>query len=250
MPFMMSAWAGSIPVAESENQIPADMEAFVYVSGQSDNEEANEIRNRIIEMAKDALYERYSVDDYRFTVKSRWIPRSILNLSDSQLIEIEPEVPVNRYTIFNLSFRENGAIHSAQVQFVVETEKRLPVAIARIPSGSRMMTDMIEYRWVSAPAGGNQLVESKEDLIGKQLRRTLAAGQPVRYADITGGYLIEAGEEALLKFNQAGVQIELQVYARESGGQDEEIIFYSEETRNRYLGKITGPGVAKWKRTF
>lgn len=211
---------------------------------------ATETQERVLELASIALGEKYDTNRYRFELKARWIPNSILDLSPDRIQTVNPTERIDRYTTFEVRYQTNGRVESSQIQLVVEIEKRLPVANQRIPSGETIKEEMLGELWVPVATNRGQLVENSDELIGYKVRRTLAPGQPVRHAEVTKGFLIQSGETAQLIFDETGVRIEIEVIAQSSGAQDEEIIFFSEETRNRYLGRITGPGVAKWRKTL
>jgi len=214
------------------------------------SEIATETQDRVLELASIALGENYDTNRYRFELKARWIPKSILDLAPERIQTVKPIQKIDRNTTFEVRYQTNDRVESSQIQLVVEIEKRLPVANQRIPSGETIKEEMLGELWVPVATNRGQLVENSDELVGYKVRRTLAPGQPVRHAEVTKGFLIHSGETAQLIFDETGVRIELEVIAQSSGEQDEEIIFYSEETKNRYLGRITGPGVAIWRRTL
>lgn len=207
-------------------------------------------QERILELATVALEEQYDSDLNRFELKPRWIPRSILEMAPDRIQTVKPTERIDRYTTFEVRYQMNDRVESSNIQLVIEIEKRVPVANQRIPSGETIKEEMLGELWVPVSTNRGQLVENSDDLIGYKVRRTLAPGQPVRHAEVTKGFLILSGETARLIFDETGVRIEIEVIAQSSGEQDEEIIFFSEETKNRYLGRITGPGVATWRRTL
>jgi len=211
---------------------------------------ATETQERVLELARIALGKQYDSDLYRFDIKARWIPRSILDLAPDRIQTVKPTERIERYTTFEVSYHMNDRVEASQIQLVIEIEKRLPVANQRIPSGETIKEEMLGELWVPVSISRGQLVENSDELVGYKVRRTLAPGQPVRHAEVTKGFLIQSGETARLIFDETGVRIEIEVIAQSSGEQDEEIIFFSEETKNRYLGRITGPGVAIWRKTL
>jgi len=211
---------------------------------------ATETQKRVLELATIALNEQYDTDLYRFELKARWIPKSILDLAPGRIETVKPTERIDRYTTFEVRYHMNDRVEASQIQLVIEIEKKLPVANQRIPSGETIKEEMLGELWVPVSTNRGQLVENSGELIGYKVRRTLAPGQPVRHAEVSKGFLIESGETVRLIFDETGVRIEIEVIAQSSGEQDEEIIFFSEETKNRYLGRITGQGVAIWRKTL
>ncbi|REL38655.1 flagella basal body P-ring formation protein FlgA [Rhodohalobacter sp. SW132] len=203
----------------------------------------------IVEKALRSIEEIYDMERYRFSLSPRWIPGSLQRVDGGQIRSVTPEGGIERYTNFTVSYMDRNQLRSAQIQLLVDTERKLPVANRRIPGGERIAENDLDMRWVNVPNDRGQLVDSVHDLDGKTVRRTLANGQPVRYADITSEYLVEAGDVIRLIFEQNGVRIEMEAEARQSGAQDEEIIIYNKDTRKRYVGRVSGPGIALWIRT-
>lgn len=231
-----------IPVLNSgssllEGRIPSDISR-------------NETKEVILRKALESLKAEHNPDEYRFSLKPRWIPGSLLEVKPESIVSVVREGSVERYTNFEVTFQENNRYLKSQVQLAVNPERKLPVANRRILNGEVIKASDLDFQWVSVPYDRGQLVNEEADLAGKTLRRTLAAGQPVRHADVGREYIIEAGDEVQLIFEEKGIRIEITGIARQSGVQYEEINIYSDETRRRYRGRIIGPGVATWKSTF
>lgn len=214
------------------------------------NEGETQMVDKISEMALDELKNRSDPDTYRFGVTPRWIPGSLAGAPAEDLISVTLAGNIERFTVFDVAYRERGAEQHVQVQMAVDIDRYMPVAGRRIMNGETLHSSDITMSWISVPYDRGQLVTAADFLTGKTIRRTLSVGQPFRYADVSSELIIEAGETVRLIFEEYGVQIELTVEARQSGAQDEEIHFYSHETRKRYSGRVVGPGVALWTKTL
>lgn len=209
-----------------------------------------DIVDYITEKALDELYQN-SVDSlYRFSVTPRWLPGTLTRSTPDDIIDLQLKSNIERYTVFEVAYLHRNRRQTVEIQLSVDIERQLPVASDRIMNGDMIDERDIEMRWISVSHDRGQLVGKQEELIGKTMRRTLVPGQPIRYADISSDFLIEAGDQVQLIFESDGIQIQIAVEARQSGAQDEEISFYSNETRKRYQGKITGPGEAIWTKTI
>lgn len=213
-------------------------------------ENTSDTRDVIVGKARSAIEEIYDMDRYRFTLTARWIPGSLQRIDPGQIRSVVPEGSVERFTNFKVSYMEKSNLKSAQVQLMVDTERKLPVANRRIANGEIIREDDMDLRWVSVPYDRGQLVEKVADVSGKTIRRTLSDGEPVRYADISSEYLVEAGDTIQLLFEQNGLRVVIESEARQSGAKDEIITIYSKETRKRYMGKVDGPGIAIWTGTL
>lgn len=204
----------------------------------------------ITEKALDVLYQN-SIDGlYRFSVAPRWLPGTLTRSNPDDIIDLQLKSDIERYTVFEVAYLHRNRRQTVEIQLSVDIEQQLPVASDRIMNGDLINENDIEMRWISVTHDRGQLVSKQEELIGKTIRRTVIPGQPIRYADISSDFLIEAGDQVQLIFESDGIEIQISVEARQSGSQDEEISFYSNETRKRYQGKISGPGVAIWTKTI
>ena len=249
---------GSESPAEPYNNIhvqePADISRFERTDNRSAGypmvrQQPTETREIIVKKALNALNRSHDMDSYRFSITPRWIPGSLERLDADKITSVEPDGNVERYTNFTVTYRDRGRTQTANVQLMVETERMLPVASQRIMSGTELETSTLTMRWVSVPYDRGQLVEQMDDIEGKTLRRTLSDGQPIRYADISSEYLVEAGETVKMIYEQNGLRIVIEGEARQSGAQDDEITIYNKETRKRYVGRVSSPGVVLWKGT-
>lgn len=255
---ILSLVGGESP-AEPYNSIhvqePADISLFNRTDIRSAGypiarQSTTDTRERIVKRALEALNSFHDPESYRFSITPRWIPGSLERIDADKITSVEPEGNVERYTNFTVTYRERGRKHTANIQLMVETERMLPVASERIMSGTELKSSTLTMRWVSVPYDRGQLVEQMDEIEGKTLRRTLSDGQPIRYADISSEFLVEAGERVEMIYEQNGLRIVIEGEARQSGAQDDEITIYNKETRKRYLGKVSSPGVVIWKGTL
>jgi flagella basal body P-ring formation protein FlgA len=210
----------------------------------------DETRALILEKARKALIERYNGDRYRFKLKARWIPGSLLKASPENILSVHPEGQIRRASNFQVVYQSQTGRKTELIQLTVQAEKKVPLAKKRIRSGEILLSNNFEMRWLPVVMDRDRLVASVEKLHGKTLRRTLTAGQPVREADISSEYLIEAGESVTLIYAGNGIEIGMKAEARESGSAGDEIKLFSKETRKRYLGKIKNPGTVIWIQTL
>ena len=218
--------------------------------------DTSDTRQVILNKAMEALRAQYEGQGYRFRVSGRWIPGSLRRAPSEQIGEVEPAGPLRPYSRFDVWVQPaaRGGRHRnpqrVQVQLKVEAERKLPVASRRLSKGTVIAPGDFSLQWIGQAPNRRNWVAEEASLVGKTLRRTLLAGQPVEQDQISGEYVIEAGEPVRLLFKQQGLAIELHGEARQSGARQEEITIYSTETRRKYLGRVTGPGIAVWTKTL
>lgn len=206
-------------------------------------------REVLIEKALETLEAKFGAEEYQFTISPRWIPSSLLDADAEQIQSVKLQGGVLRYTQFEVIYKNAGHTQRVQIQFKVEAEQKLPVLSHRLQSGEVIKPDDIQLQWVAIDLGRQQPIQKAEYLVGKILRRTVRAGQPILQAHVSSAYMVEAGDAVQLLFSEYGIQITMTCEARQHGALDEEIQIYCKETRNKYLGKITGPGEATWQKT-
>lgn len=225
-------------------------EVHQRIQGDAHHSDQMDIVDYITEKAMEVLYQNTEDGLYRFTVTPRWLPGTLTRSTPDEIIDLQLKSNIERYTVFEVAYLYRNRRQSVEIQCSVDIERQLPVASDRIMNGNTIDERDIEMRWVSVTHDRGQLVSEQEEIIGKTIRRTVVPGQPIRYADISSDFLIEAGDQVQLIFENDGIEIQITVEARQSGAQDEEISFYSNESRKRYQGKISGPGVAIWTKTI
>ena len=230
--------------------------AFILIgiisSGESNSivNPAEETREAIIDMALKSLQEQYDEDEYRFSVSARWMPGSLLKNDPEQIESVKLSGSLSKYTVFEVTYRNRSALEKTEVQLAVVTEKILPVLKERKVPGEKLNDNDLDWNWVEINPSKTEPISAVQALIGKTLRRTINAGNPVFDSEISSSFMVEAGELVNLVFDEHGIQIVLSCEARQDGALDDEISIYCKETRRKYEGKITGPGEAKWQKTY
>ena len=207
-------------------------------------------RTAIVELAMESLEERYDPERYRFEVTPRWIPGSLARMDRSVIREVVPDGNIERNTNFDVTYEANGRRRHVQVQLQLEIEKRIPVMADRVRAGQIITRDDWMLRWVPVSRNRGQLVTESAEMEGKTVRRTLARGEPVRNADLSTEYMVEAGDVVTLIFMRNGMRIDINAIARQNGALNETIRLYSDETRKTYMGNVNGSEEVHWVRTL
>ncbi len=213
-------------------------------------EQNEQTLKKILAMAQQELLNQTDPNTYRFALSSRWVPASLLQVPPSQISSVKPTTEINRYTNFDVFIKQGGSTRRMQIQLSVQIEKMLPVASQRIINGQVIDASQIDYQWVTVSGLNNNLVESRQELLGKIIRRTLTIGQPIRFADLASEFIIHAGDEVTMLYNRHGVEILIKTEARQNGEYDEVITLYSNENRTRYLGRVISRDKVKWEKTL
>jgi flagella basal body P-ring formation protein FlgA len=209
-----------------------------------------EVKSLILKKAKASLVRRFSKGEYRFQVRPRWIPNTLLQQRTTEIQAVHLKGNVKRYTTFDVLYTLRGKRKKAQVQLKVKIERKVPVAVRRLPRDSKIEEEDLELQWVPVLEYQGKLVSDTAILKGKTLRRTLLAGQPVREKYVSRNYVIEAGDQVKVIIERAGIWVQVTGEARENGAKGDKIGIYSKETRRKYVGEVIRPGVTLWKNTL
>jgi flagella basal body P-ring formation protein FlgA len=209
----------------------------------------NDTEELILKKAHELLEQHFDPDKSRFELTARWIPRRLLGIDSERIQEVRLAGGIDRYTNFDVLFQSGQKQRKVQIQLAVDLEQKLPVAIKRLSSGSKISKNDIRMQWKRTPIAENYVTD-KQQLIGKTLRKTLVSGQPIRSDYIGADYIIKAGDKVRLIVEKKGLRIEIVAEARENGAKGESIRVYSDETRRKYVGQIISEGIVKWKKTL
>tara|TARA_Y100001935_G_scaffold217449_1_gene189768 strand:+ start:223962 stop:224666 length:705 start_codon:yes stop_codon:yes gene_type:complete len=207
-------------------------------------------REVIAQMAAQEVESRFDQELYRFEMEPRWIPASLLKVTASQIRSVELTGNIETYTNFEVVYVSAHRTRKTQIQMKIEAEQQLPVPVMRMVSGSRIDKDDVEMRWIPIQLGRDKWVQTPELLIGKVLRRTKNAGDPIAEDDISETLLVEAGDEVQIVFTEYGIEISVTCEARQDASAHEQVVVYCKETRKKYLGEVTNPGVIQWIKTL
>lgn len=232
---------------QADRNLPKAPSAYVFAEKQV---AGNETKKVILQKALETLKERFDPDKYRFRLSARWIPGSLLRVEPERIRSVEVVRGVDRYTNFDVVVRNGSHRQHTQIQLAVHIEQKLPVLTRRIGKGEVLQAGDLAIQWVVVRHNRQELITETQSLIGKTLTKSMLPGQPVRHSEVSGRYLIEAGDLVQLIFKSGGFRIELTGEARQSGAKNDEIRIYSKETRKKYVGKVIAPGVAKWQKTL
>ncbi|WP_138430772.1 flagellar basal body P-ring formation chaperone FlgA [Fodinibius saliphilus] len=213
-------------------------------------ENDRDTKQMILQQAKEQLLQQFSAENYRFDIKARWIPRRLLEVGVQGILGVQLDGNVRRYTNFEVLYRDHQKKRRVQIQLVVELEKKVPVVIRRIRSGSEIKKEDLKNQWVSLSRNKDNLIEDVDTLIGKTLRRTLLTGQPVQKSFISREFIVEAGDQVQVLIRKKGIQVQVAGEARENGAKGDKIRIYSDETRRKYVGEVVRSGLILWKNTL
>jgi flagella basal body P-ring formation protein FlgA len=117
-----------------------------------------------------------------------------------------------------------------------------PVTLTRLPSDTVLQPDDIHIARVPSALLQTEVARSVDQIVGMQLRRAVAAGQPLRLADLTPPSLVQRGSMVRIELSSPGLTITGQAIALDTGAQGEKIRVQNITSHAFLFAQVVGPG--------
>jgi flagellar basal body P-ring formation protein FlgA len=127
---------------------------------------------------------------------------------------------------------------SGRVDEVVEA----PVAATRLLPETVLRPDDVHIARVRAAVLHNEVARSVDQIVGMQLRRPVAAGQPLRLTDLTRPPLVQRGATVQIELSAAGLFVTGQAVALDAGAQGEKVRVQNLTSHAFLFAQVIGPG--------
>ena len=131
------------------------------------------------------------------------------------------------------------------VRGTVNAYTNIPVLTQSVPRGEIVSDSDISIEKVEIRSDFDKIIVDRADIVGKQARRALGAGQPLRFSQLMHPILIERGQEVTLVSGIAGVQVRMQGKALASGAAGDRILVANERSGRRLEGVVGQDGTVK-----
>ena len=117
----------------------------------------------------------------------------------------------------------------------------VPVAAKDLKTG-RIITaeDILSKRVLQESVKDAGSVKT-EDLIGKEVKKTIRAGQPVTQNDVRSQVMVAKGKIVTLNFTKSGIMLSAQGKALENGGLGDTVRVMNTQSKSVVQGTVTGP---------
>jgi flagellar basal body P-ring formation protein FlgA len=117
----------------------------------------------------------------------------------------------------------------------------LPVASARLLAGSVLRAEDVRMARVHTAMIHGEVVRRADAAIGMQLKRQVAAGQPLTIAELTRPSLVAKGATVLMMLDSPGIALTAQGQAMEPGAIGERIRVLNPVSRAVVEAEVVGP---------
>jgi flagellar basal body P-ring formation protein FlgA len=127
---------------------------------------------------------------------------------------------------------------SGRVDEMVEA----PVALTRLLPETVLRSDDVRIARVRTASLQNEVARSVDQVVGMQLRRPVAAGQPLRLADLVRPPLVQRGSTVQIELSSSGLSVTGQAVALDAGVDGERIRVQNMTSHAFLFAQVVGPG--------
>jgi flagella basal body P-ring formation protein FlgA len=124
----------------------------------------------------------------------------------------------------------------------VDEMMEAPVAVTRLLPETVLRPDDIRIARVRTALLQNDVARSVDQIVGMQLRRPVAAGQPLRLTDLTRPPLVQRGSTVQIELSSSGLTVTGQAVAIDSGADGERIRVQNTTSHAFLFAQVIGPG--------
>jgi flagella basal body P-ring formation protein FlgA len=117
-----------------------------------------------------------------------------------------------------------------------------PVALTRLLPETVLRADDVRIARVRSAVLQNEVAKSMDQIVGMQLRRPAAAGQPLRLADLVRPALVQRGSIVRIELLSSGLSLTGQATALDDGAEGEKIRVQNLNSRAFLFAEVVGPG--------
>jgi flagellar basal body P-ring formation protein FlgA len=117
----------------------------------------------------------------------------------------------------------------------------LPVATTRLLAGSVLRADDVHIARVHTTLVRTEVARRPDDAIGMQLKRPLAAGQPLALSELVRPSMVQKGANVMMLLDSPGITLTAQGQALEAGAIGERIRVLNPVSRAVLEAEVIGP---------
>ncbi len=127
----------------------------------------------------------------------------------------------------------------------VSATEQAPVLVTAVGRGEIIGSDDVNYevRQISNDYAG--IISDINDIIGKEARRSLRAGDAIRFNDLRAPQLVERGQTVTIVSGIAGLQVSMQGKALAGGAKGDRLIVSNLSSGKRVEGVIMANGAVR-----
>ncbi|MGD0104860.1 MAG: flagellar basal body P-ring formation chaperone FlgA [Rhodopila sp.] len=124
----------------------------------------------------------------------------------------------------------------------VEEMVEAPVALTRLLPETVLRPDDVRIARVRTALVQGDVARTVDEIVGMQLRRPVAAGQPLRLVDLVRPPLVQRGSTVQIELSTSGLSVTGQAIALDAGADGEKIRVQNTTSHAFLFAKVIGPG--------
>jgi len=124
----------------------------------------------------------------------------------------------------------------------VEEMVEAPVALTRLLPETVLRADDVRIARVRTAVVQGDVARTVDEIVGMQLRRPVAAGQPLRQADLVRPPLVQRGSTVQIELSSSGLSVTGQAIALDAGADGEKIRVQNTTSHAFLFARVIGPG--------
>ena len=117
-----------------------------------------------------------------------------------------------------------------------------PVAATRLLPETVLREEDVRPARVRASLLREEVARSSDQIVGMQLRRPVAAGQPLRLSDLIRPPLVQRGATVQIELSSSGLSVTGQAVALDAGAEGEQIRVQNMTSHAFLFAQVVGPG--------
>lgn len=117
-----------------------------------------------------------------------------------------------------------------------------PVALTRLLPETVLRAEDVRIARVRTALLRNDVARSLDQVIGMQLRRPVAAGQPLSLTDLVRPPLVQRGATVRIQLSVGGLSVTGQAVALDAGAEGEKVRVQNLTSKAFLFAEVTGPG--------
>jgi flagella basal body P-ring formation protein FlgA len=117
-----------------------------------------------------------------------------------------------------------------------------PVALARLLPETVLRLEDVHLGRVRTAIAQNEIAQTMDQIVGMQLRRPVAAGAPLRLADLVRPPLVQRGSTVQIELSSSGLAVTGQAVALDAGAEGERVRVQNTTSHAFLFAEVIGPG--------
>lgn len=121
----------------------------------------------------------------------------------------------------------------------------LPVPVMRLPAGAVLRPEDVRMVRVHASLVHSEVARIPQEAVGMQLKRQVAAGQPLEMAELMPPLMVLRGSSVQMQLQAPGLSLQGKAVAMDSGSTGERIRVLNPTSRAVVEAEVVGPGAVR-----